>query len=364
MKPICMYLPQYHTFPENDEWWGRGYTEWTAVKAAEPLFEGHLQPRVPLEHRYYDLVNEAVTTFTWQASLAKKYGIYGFSFYMYWFRGTQLMERPLEILHAHPEIDLKYCICWANESWTRTWYGLANQVLIRQEYGFYDDWKMHFDYLLHFFMDERYIKVGNRPVLQIYRTFDIEELAKMRELFDEWAVEAGFDGIYLIGGKTAADAEKRDGIMDAWYYFEPGYSLKHDLGIGKKLRYNLSVLTKTMLNKFRKTKRLEREIPAEWIYRAIEKRNYAKNEFPGLIPNWDNTPRRKYKGLIYKGTNPARFEEVLRTLSEKVSGDREDFVFINAWNEWGEGAVMEPDEADGYGYLQAVANVQGIKPEE
>lgn len=362
MKPICMYLPQYHTFPENDEWWGRGYTEWTAVKAAEPLFEGHVQPRVPLEHRYYDLVNEAVTTFTWQASLAKQYGIYGFSFYMYWFRGTQLMERPLEILHAHPEIDLKYCICWANESWTRTWYGLADQVLMQQEYGFYDDWKMHFDYLLHFFADERYIKVGNRPVLQIYRTFDIEPLKEMRDLFDEWAREAGFDGIYLIGGKTAAKGEGREGIVDAWYYFEPGYTLKHDLGLTKRFSYNASVLTKTICNKFRKTKRLERSIPAEWIYRAIENRNYAKNEFPGLIPNWDNTPRRKYKGLIYRGTSPARFEQVLRTLKEKVSGDREDFVFINAWNEWGEGAVMEPDEKDGYGYLEAVARVMGITP--
>ncbi len=361
MKPICMYLPQYHTFPENDEWWGRGYTEWTAVKAAEPLFEGHVQPRVPLEHRYYDLVNEAVTTFTWQASLAKKYGIYGFSFYQYWFRGTQLMERPLEILHAHPEIDLKYCICWANESWTRTWYGLADQVLMQQEYGFYDDWKMHFDYLLHFFADERYIKVGNRPVLQIYRTFDIEPLKEMRDLFDEWAREAGFDGIYLISGKTAGEQDKRQGIADAYYYFEPGFTLKHGLSLPQKCMYNASVLCKTVMNRFRKTKRLERAIPAEWIYGAIEKRTYAANEFPGLIPNWDNTPRRKYKGLIYTGTSPKRFGEVLKTLSEKVSGEREDFVFINAWNEWGEGAVMEPDETDGYGYLEAVAKVMGVQ---
>ena len=357
MKAICMYLPQYHTFPENDEWWGRGYTEWTAVKSAEPLFAGHIQPRVPLEHRYYDLVNEAVTTFTWQASLAKEYGIYGFSFYQYYFKGTQLMERPLEILREHPEIDLKYCICWANETWTRTWYGLADQVLMKQEYGEEDDWHNHFEYLLHFFKDERYIKVNNRPLFQIYRTFDIAELARMKELFDAWAKEAGFDGIYLVGGKTAGEQEKRSGILDGYYYFEPGYTLKHDFGLAHRLSYEASVFCRMLLNRFLKVKKLERRIPAEWIYGAIERREYAKNEYPGLIPNWDNTPRRKYKGLVYTGTNPERFEQVLRTLAKKVSGDREDFVFLNAWNEWGEGAVMEPDETDRYGYLEAVKRV-------
>ncbi len=362
MKIICMYLPQYHTFPENDAWWGKGYTEWTAVKSAKPLFPGHIQPRVPIDRRYYDLVNEGVETLTRQAALAKKYGIYGFSIYQYWFKGKQLMEKPMEILRSHPEIDLKYCVCWANETWTRTWYGLADQVLMQQEYGSREDWKTHFDYLLDFFRDERYIKVGNRPLLQIYRTFDIPELKEMRECFDMWAREAGFDGICLLGGRTAGEQETREGILDGRYFFEPGYTLKHDLSPLQKLSYNGSVLWRTLVNKLRKEKRLERMIPAEWIYSAIEKRDYAANEFPGLIPNWDNTPRRKYKGLIYTGTNPERFEKTLKILSGKLSGNREDFVFINAWNEWGEGAVMEPDEADGYGYLEAVAHALNLQP--
>ncbi len=361
MRVMCMYLPQYHTFPENDAWWGKGYTEWTAVKSGEPLFQGHQQPRVPLNERYYDLEKDAVATFTWQAELAKKYGIYGFSIYQYWFCGRQLMGRPMEILREHTEIDLRYCICWANETWTRTWYGLADQILMEQTYGTKEDWKRHFDYLLRFFADERYIKVDNQPVLQVYRTFDIAALEEMKACFNQWAIEAGFRGIYLVSGKTAGRQETRSAAIDGYYYFEPGYSLKHSLNVAQRCSYNLSVLWRTVCNRLRKRKLLERRIPAEWIYRAIERREYAANEFPGLIPNWDNTPRRKYKGLIYRGTNPERFERVLRTLQQKVAGDREDFIFINAWNEWGEGAVLEPDETDGYGYLEAIARVVQTK---
>ena len=135
MKAICMYLPQYHTFPENDKWWGEGYTEWTAVKRGRPLFKGHVQPRRPLDGRYYDLGKDGEATLRWQASLAEKYGIYGFAFYQYWFKGEQLMKRPMEILRDHPDIPLRYCICWANESWTRTWYGLSEEVIMKQDYG-------------------------------------------------------------------------------------------------------------------------------------------------------------------------------------------------------------------------------------
>ena len=133
MKPLALYLPQFHTFPENDEWWGKGYTEWTAVRKAKPLFEGHRQPRIPQNENYYDLDNDGVKTLRWQADLAKKYGIYGFCFYQYWFNSKQLMEKPMETLRDNPDIDMNYCVCWANESWTRTWYGLQNEVLMAQE---------------------------------------------------------------------------------------------------------------------------------------------------------------------------------------------------------------------------------------
>lgn len=360
MKIMCMYLPQYHTFPENDEWWGKGYTEWTAVKRGKPLFRGHIQPRVPLNNRYYDLNNNGIETLRWQAEIAKKYGIYGFSIYQYWFGNKQLMNRPMEILLENPDIDIHYNICWANESWTRTWYGLSDQVLMAQEYGDEADWKRHFDYLLKFFTDERYIKINNRPLLQIYRTFDIECLKEMRECFDKWAVEAGFDGIYLVSGKTAGLQDERAELIDGYYYFEPGYTLKHDVTKYQMLRYNAGVAIRSVINRFKRDdkKILERRIPADWILSPIKSRNYAPNEFPGLIPDWDNTPRRDYKGLVYTGTSPDRFKEVLSVLKEKKTGEN-DFVFINAWNEWGEGAMLEPDEYRGYTYLEKIKEVMG-----
>lgn len=358
MRVMCMYLPQYHSFPENDEWWGEGYTEWVAVKRAKPLYKGHIQPKVPLDNRYYDLKNEAVETWTWQAELAKKYGVFGFSVYQYYFKGKMLMNTPLELLREHTEIDLRYNICWANESWTRTWYGLSSQVLMAQEYGDEKDWREHFDYLMRFFTDERYIKIDNKPVLQIYRSFDIKELDKMLECFNRWAKEGGFDGVYIIAGKTAGEQEDRFDLADGYYYFEPGYTLKHDFSAWGKFSYNASVLIKSTINKFIRNenkKLLERSIPADRIYNAIARREYASNEYPGLIPNWDNTPRRSYKGLVYKGTSPDKFETVLKKLKAKISED--SFVYVNAWNEWGEGAYLEPDTSLKYAYLEALFRV-------
>jgi len=362
MKIMCMYLPQYHTFPENDEWWGEGYTEWVAVKKGKPLYKGHVQPRVPKDGHYYDLEKEAVETFTKQAELAREFGVYGFSMYQYYFKGRKLMEKPLEILLAHKEIDLKFNLCWANESWTRTWYGLENQVLMEQSYGDEKDWREHFDYLLEFFKDDRYIKVNNKPVYQIYKTFDIPCFKEMAECFNKWAVEAGFAGVFFISAKTAAGFEERNEcreLIDGYYYFEPGFSLKYGISKPGMMKYNASVAINTLLNKFRGEggKKLERFINADWIYEAITKRDYPEDEFPGLIPDWDNTPRRSYKGLVYKGTSPEKFEKALMSLKDKKKNHENDFVYINAWNEWGEGAYLEPDEYRGYDYLKAIKRV-------
>ena len=357
MKVLAMYLPQYHSFKENDEWWGKGYTEWTAVRRGTPLYKGHVQPRVPLNGNYYDLDKDGANTLRWQAETAKKYGIYGFSIYQYYFKGHKLMEKPMETLLANKDIDINYCICWANETWTRTWYGLESEVLIAQEYGEEKDWKDHFNYCLRFFKDDRYIKVDNKPVLQIYKTFDIPCLKEMMECFNQWAKDAGFDGIYLISGKTAAGYEGREEIVDAYYYFEPGYTLKHDFSSTARFKYNIGVVIKSALNKVLKNKLLERIINAKDIIEPIINRDYKENEFPCLIPDWDNTPRRSYRGLVYKKTSPEYFEKALRILKGKKSGHKTDFVYINAWNEWGEGAFLEPDEYRKYSYLEAIKRV-------
>ncbi len=370
MKPLALYLPQFHTFPENDEWWGKGYTEWSAVRKAKPLFERHMQPRVPLDDNYYDLDKDGVKTLRWQAELAKKYGIYGFCFYQYWFNSKQLMEKPMETLRDNPDIDMAYCVCWANESWTRTWYGLENEVLMAQEYGQKEDWIKHIEYLLTFFKDERYIKIGNKPVLMIYRSYDIAELGPMRAVYDEKVKAAGFDGVYIISAKTAGEQDGRSGLIDAYYYFEPGYSLKHGLKPWQTMKYNISVGLRSLYNKCFKTTLLERMIPMEWIHSSIEGRKYADNEIPGTLARWDNTPRRDHKGLIYTGSSPERFKQDLLHLKGIVDGRRSqegaagasdlvditELIVINAMNEWGEGAMLEPDEAEGYGYLEAVAS--------
>ena len=357
MRVIAMYLPQYHAFKENDEWWGKGYTEWTAVKRGTPLYKGHIQPRVPLNDNYYDLDKDGAKTLKWQAETAREYGVYGFAIYQYYFKGHKLMEKPMETLLNNPDIDINYCICWANETWTRTWYGLESEVLISQEYGDEKDWKNHFDYLLQFFKDERYIKVDNKPVFQIYKTFDIDCLKDMMDCFNIWAKEAGFDGIYVISGKTAAGCESRDGIVDGYYYFEPGYTLKNDFSKRAKVIYNAGVLVKSFINRFKSKKILERTINAKDIIEPVLKREYAENEFPGLIPDWDNTPRRSHRGLVYKGTTPEYFEKALNILKNKKEGHKTDFVYINAWNEWGEGAFLEPDEYRKFKYLEAVKRV-------
>ncbi|MBO5552126.1 MAG: glycoside hydrolase family 99-like domain-containing protein, partial [Lachnospiraceae bacterium] len=334
-----------------DEWWGEGSTEWTAVKGAKPLFAGHEQPRVPYDGQYYDLSDPSGAVFARQAELAGEYGIYGFAFYQYYFTGHKLMEQPLEILLRHPEIELRYCIAWANETWRRAWYDYNEEILLEQTYGGEPEWRAHFDYLLRFFRDERYIRIDGRPMLCIYRPADIEALAGMRECFNRWAVEAGFQGIYLVGGKTAGELDTR-GICDACYYFEPGYSLKHGLLASRTFEYNISTGMRRILNAVTRGNTLERRIPIDWIYDSILGREYGEREYPGIIARWDNTPRRRNKGLVYTGATPEKFENALCKLKNKVSEDC--FVFINAWNEWGEGAMLEPDKAEGYGYLEAV----------
>lgn len=364
MKILCLYLPQYHEIEENNRWWGKGYTEWHAVKRAKPLYSGHNQPRKPLNDNYYDLLNNGADIWRWQAELARENKIYGFCIYHYWFLGKQLLEKPMEILRDNPDIDMNYTICWANETWTKTWYGLETEVLMKQDYGDKKEWEEHFNYMLSFFKDKRYIKIDNKPMLNIYRTFDIEELKEMTDLWNAMAIENGFDGIYIVSGNTHSKLETRENLIDAYYNFEPGYSLKHNLGTFQSLFYYLRTGLKQNFNKILKKEFLERTLDIKEIYKVNWKKQKqsSKPTFPGTLPMWDNTPRRKHKGFEYQNSSPKLFYENLINIRTNLDEKKGlDFVYINAWNEWGEGAYLEPDETHNHEYLSAVKRAMGDK---
>ncbi len=358
MKVLAIYLPQFHRIEENDKWWGDGYTEWTAVKGARPLMKKHYQPKVPLNSKYYDLSEKSGNAWKTQSDLANQYGVYGFCIYHYWFKGKQLLEKPMEILLSNKHINTKYCICWANESWTRTWYGLEKEVLMFQEYGDESDWKEHFEYLLQFFQDDRYIKVNNKPMLNIYRSSDIDCLDKMIKCWNELAIQNGFNGIYIIVANTGGELEDREHLVDAKYNFEPGYTLNHILPKSKRNIININTGLRTLYNKIFTNKIVERVIDAKMVNAAMNQKETSSKipVYKGTFVMWDNTPRRDYKGLVYKNTTPELFYKSLKKIQNEIN-DSGDFIYINAWNEWGEGCYLEPDEVNKYEYLETIKKV-------
>jgi hypothetical protein len=355
-----MYLPQYHEIKENNEWWGEGYTEWTAVKRGKPLFKGHRQPNIPLNDNYYDLSDENAIAWKWQVELAQEYGIYGFCVYHYWFNGKQLLEKPLEILLHHPEININYSICWANETWTRTWYGNEKEILIKQEYGSEADWEKHFTYLLSFFKDKRYIKIDNKPVLNIYRSGDIECLAEMLDCWNNQAINNGFDGIYIVVANNNGKLEERDNLVDAYYNFEPTYTLKHKLNVPQNLYYSSKILIRRINNRlFKKKLLVTRVINSVKLSKVINKKIEKTNKpvYRGVFTRWDNTPRMNYAGMVCKKASPELFYKNLLNIKETTSGKYSEFIYVNAWNEWGEGCYLEPDTETGYQYLEKIKEI-------
>ncbi len=347
-KIISMYLPQFHRVKENDEWWGEGFTEWTAVKQADSLFDGHYQPRIPLNGNYYDLLDKE--TMQWQADLMKKYGIDGQCIYHYWFKeGRQILEKPAQNLLKWTDIDMPFCFCWANESWARTWSGLKNTnawsakqepkkqgdhngLLLEQYYGTEEDWRKHFDYLLDFFKDGRYIKIENKPVFMIYKVSDIYCLRKMIDVWRKLAVEAGFSGIYLIGANVVYSSDAIDMVLLS----EPDHALQTLRALDKKqngpFRYNYTDVWNEILR-----------------YSTEEERISIQ----GLVDR-DDTPRNGQNGWVVENTNPELFRKYLSELIAKNISNGCDITFINAWNEWGEGMYLEPDKKNKYAFLEGV----------
>lgn len=346
MKILALHLPQFHEVKENNEWWGQGFTEWTNVKSAKPIFRGHIQPKEPIDGYYYDL--SKVEDINKQALLARQYGLSGFVFFHYWYEGRHILEKPCEILLDSPQIDIEYCFCWANHSWTRAWDGKEHQVLLGQTYGGEEDWEAHIKYLIPFFKDERYIKNNNKPIFVLYNPSAIPNVDDMVDYWERRIKEEGFSGLYIIEYISSKNTKPSCKKSQAVYEDEPMYTCRFEITAFEKIR---RVICKKL------------QIPDYQTYDRIWKLLLRKNRtyegrkvIKGCFTAWDNSPRRGKKGpMIVKGASPEKFNNYFKQL---VSNDRKDvssdYLIINAWNEWGEGAILEPSKSDGYGYLEAV----------
>lgn len=362
MKIIAFYLPQFHEIPENNKWWGEGFTEWVNVKKAKPLYEGHYQPRIPLNKNYYDLTDKKIQE--WQVKLAKDYGVYGFCFYHYWFDRHLLLEKPTEEYLKNKDLDLPFCICWANEHWTKAWVSKEDSVLIAQRYGGRAEWEEHFNYLLPFLKDKRYISEDGKPLIVIYRPEIIDCLNDMLDCWTELAIKNGFKGIDFAYQHIGFDLdEKKDDSRFAFNIeYQPTYGNyqleKNKFRVLKKIkRVVTTFLEKKMkidLRYIRKPGLIISDYDKTWEA-ILEMDPSSEKSIPGAFVDWDNTPRREDKGRVYEGATPDKFQKYLsKQIIRARDVYKKNLIFLFAWNEWAEGGYIEPDEKFGYGYLEAI----------
>lgn len=349
MRWFAFYLPQFHETKENNEWWGKGFTEWTHVRAAKSLYKGHRQPIVPKSENYYDLMDKE--TVLWQTDLMKKYGVDGFVYYHYYFCGQKLLEKPAENLLKWKEIDQPFFFCWANHTWYQAINGVK-KVLREQTYGTQEEWEDHFQYLLPFFRDSRYEKIDNKPVFMIY-VVNFPEKHQIVDYFDRRCKEEGFSGIYII--ETFSDSSNPQNYTalrtnackqtEKIYVREPAVS--NGILILKRKFSPMRVV-----RKFLRT--LSHKGVISWVdqYKGDVLYRIMENDVPrgedtchGVFFSWDNTPRHGVRGYVI--TPPSK--ESFMRYADSVKDD--EYVFINAWNEWAEGMILEPTEHDGDKYL-------------
>lgn len=348
MKLLALHLPAFHQIPENDKWWGEGFTEWDNVRGAKPLYKKHKQPLKPLNDNYYNLSNPQ--DILAQIKLAKKYGISGFVFYHYWFSENRMIfEKPVELLRDRIKEEIEYCFCWANDSWITTWHGKDPKELILQTYGDKHEWIAHIKYLETFFRDERYIKIENRPVLFFYKPNDIAQYSKMIACWNDYLSTKGIAPIYAVEFISSKNQELSSNSSDAVMEFEPLYSTYFDINIFNKAKRAFCKALK--ITDFQRYSVL-------WNCILSRKRIYSdKSIIKSCFCAWDNSPRKEKSGMIVTGADSEKFENYLRELIySKRRNTRNDYLVINAWNEWSEGAFLEPSDAYGYKYLEAVKN--------
>ena len=359
---IAFYLPQYHPIPENDEWWGKGFTEWTNVSKAKPLFPGHYQPQIPADLGFYDLrlpeVREA------QANLAREYGIHGFCYYHYWFNGRMILERPFNEVLESGKPDFPFCLCWANENWSRRWDGSEKEVLLEQNYDEYDPIE-HIAWLEKAFRDPRYIRIDGKPVLLVYKAGDIPNITEIIAQWRQYVKQRGYSDIYLCFVRASVEGK----ILEKSYFFDAGFDAHIDFQPDgdtfkkfkeERLHNYLPTFTGLIIRKLI-SKMLNITLSDyKWnINRALNQQLSDHITFPCVFPSWDNTPRRQRRNPYISQNNDASVyaDWLTKSIARVQShGAEEKIVFINAWNEWAEGCHLEPDLRNGRKFLEVTLN--------
>ena len=353
-KVIAYYLPQFYPFPENDEWWGKGFTEWTNVVKALPLFRGHYQPKLPGELGFYDLRD--VGTIRKQVALAKEAGISAFCLWHYWFGENKvLLEKPLQLILENEDIDFPICLGWANESWeAKVWNSgdsSKNKILMKQEYGGKDDIEAHFQYISKALKDRRYLRLDGRPVFVVYQPLQLPDARLFIDEFNRLIRESGIAEAFYFIGHTKDDAPI-DTIKGL------GFDAVNVVRIGP-YRYDREVVRRIPWKLF-KFKMMNRPLVLDYKFVSkyfIKKDIDAREDvFPTLIPNWDHTPRSGRNGSVFHNSTPKLFGEHVKNALAVTKDKKNNVIFLKSWNEWGEGNYMEPDLKFGKAYIEVLGN--------
>ena len=363
-RSLAFYLPQFHPIPENDEWWGPGFTEWTNVVKGRPRFRGHDQPHLPADLGFYDLrLPEAREA---QADLAAAHGIDAFVYYHYWFGGRRLLERPFDEVLDSGRPDLPFALCWANENWTRSWDGMEKSVLVHQSYDADDD-RRHGQWLARAFTDDRYVRVDGKPLFLVYRAGALDDARRTTRIWRDEARRAGVGELFLCRVESFA-GERTDPTalgFDAAVEFAPDWALLRPTWrrVAREAAFRAKVVASPLVDH------------EAYDYERVARRMLAKPQpaytrFPCLTPSWDNSARRARGAKLLQGSTPAAYGRWLREAATRAprSPGGESLVFVNAWNEWGEGCHLEPSQRWGRAYLEAhrdaMAEVAAASPAE
>lgn len=362
---IAFYLPQFHPIAENNEWWGAGFTEWTNVAKARPLYRGHAQPRLPADLGFYDL--RVAETRNAQAEMARACGVEGFCYWHYWFgNGRRILERPFEEVLDTGQPDLPFCLAWANQSWTGIWHGSPKSVLLEQTYPGREDEAAHFRWALRAFEDRRYMCVDGKPIFAVFAPHDLPAPAAFIEHWRELAHQAGLPGLYFVAitNRYAAGVERYGTPLlqpfDAVTPLIPQEFLEDQPKtiLGRTTR---RLRTRNFGPGFARATGNRLALPSRYAFQDVVEHALRDlpddlRHLPCVLPGWDNTPRSGTRGVVFEGATPALFGQYLQKAVDRVKGRpaQQAIVFLKAWNEWAEGNYVEPDATTGHAYLDTI----------